>query len=726
MLNELHDLAQSLKAVQVVMASWHQHFKTCPKGTATYYVLLDSAGKAADLELIADRKRIATMRKWEVAAGVSFPAFNVLPLFEPRTEADKKAAVELRKAIISKSPPSGDVVRRRLDSLLAACNSLWVEKEPARIEKCLTTLPKDIANLLGNPPDDFRSIAELIGRACKLTADSLHQQLASILAEKIVQTPTGAADWFDALFFYSGKTAKKISLIAELADRSAFAHPANHESVQEWMNSRFQQVDQLAAPNLGQSEAGHTDAFSKPAVRLDDSFPAVRLPVLGNVILRSMSSESPCQRRYGYADSESFSVGQVSRQDMKNALEWIGDADRCEKTWCDVSSLSGASGVLFAYPSEKPESAPEIAALIAGFEDDVDLDGAKFEACAARVTTSLTELVRRQPHEVPATEVRVFVLTKPDGFRTKVMHSGRYSVERLLSSAENWNSECRNLPTMKIRQFGAVNGVKPVWSDPFVPYPAEVVSCLNTAWERAGTHTEQVPGFGIGDGLGLLLERGPVLHAIATRAIRTLVANSLSLVEALGWSHAQGMVHDAKSARKMIQKQAPLLPSIFGLLLAKLGRLKGEYMKGPPFLVGRLLSLADQLHVQYCHGVRKGKDGKAQVPPQLAGNALVSTALDSPQRAFVLVMQRIKPYYAWAQTVQGGDEVRLAKWLLGEFSRVSDRITAAIDEGHLPTSCSETAKAELLLGYLARSEKGEHGEPSTVDTNHSEASTAPA
>jgi hypothetical protein len=149
-------------------------------------------------------------------------------------------------------------------------------------------------------------------------------------------------------------------------------------------------------------------------------------------------------------------------------------------------------------------------------------------------------------------------------------------------------------------------------------------------------------------------------------------------------------------------------------------------MKGPPFLVGRLLSLADQLHVQYCHGVRKGKDGKAQVPPQLAGNALVSTALDSPQRAFVLVMQRIKPYYAWAQTVQGGDEVRLAKWLLGEFSRVSDRITAAIDEGHLPTSCSETAKAELLLGYLARSEKGEHGEPSTVDTNHSEASTAPA
>ena len=98
---------------------------------------------------------------------------------------------------------------------------------------------------------------------------------------------------------------------------------------------------------------------------------------------------------------------------------------------------------------------------------------------------------------------------------------------------------------------------------------------------------------------------------------------------------------------KKYGKQALLLPSIFGLFLAKLGRLKGDYMKGPPFLVGRLLSLADQLHVQYCHAVRKGKDGKAQVPPQLVGNALVTTAMDSPVRAVALIWQRIKPYHAW-------------------------------------------------------------------------------
>lgn len=135
---------------------------------------------------------------------------------------------------------------------------------------------------------------------------------------------------------------------------------------------------------------------------------------------------------------------------------------------------------------------------------------------------------------LPATEIRVFVLTKPDGFRTKVIISGRYSVERLLTSASDWNEHCRNVPSILIRQFGAEKGDKPSWKEPSIPYPAQVVSCLNTAWERAETHAEQVPGFGIGDGLGLLLEDGVVLNAIATRAIRTLVANTLCLVVALG------------------------------------------------------------------------------------------------------------------------------------------------------------------------------------------------
>jgi hypothetical protein len=425
-----------------------------------------------------------------------------------------------------------------------------------------------------------------------------------------------------------------------------------------------------------------------PAVRLDDAFPAVRLPVLGNVILRSMSSESPCQRRYGLADSDSCRVGQVSRQKMKNALEWIGSPDRRDRTWCDVSALAGVRTVLFAYPSKEPEIAPELAGMIGG-GDDQDDPSAQFEACALRVTASLTALA----HEAPTTEVRVFVLAKPDGFRTKVLHSRRYAVGRLLESAEQWKIGCSNLPALKIRRFGEHGGDKPFWADPLVPFPGEVIWCLGTAWERSGTHAEAVPGFGIGDGLTLLLERGVALRVTVVRAVRALLSNSASLLLALGQAHHQGLAH---SIRKSNAKQALLLPSVIGLLLWKLGREKGDYMKSPAFLVGRLLSLADQLHAQYCHSMRNN-----QVPPQLVGNALMASALERPTKAVSILAQRILPYQAWARTVQGGDEVRLPKFLLGEIGRLS----ADLDEAGLPATCGDIERAEMLLGYLARGER---------------------
>ena len=108
-----------------------------------------------------------------------------------------------------------------------------------------------------------------------------------------------------------------------------------------------------------------------------------------------------------------------------------------------------------------------------------------------------------------------------------------------------WKAGCRNLPRLKVRQFGKAKSDKPYWGDPFIPYPAEVVDCLNTTWERAGAHAEPIPGFEIADGLGLLLEHGAALQALASRAIRTIVENSFSFA-ALGRAHHRGHVHEAE------------------------------------------------------------------------------------------------------------------------------------------------------------------------------------
>ena len=528
MLNELYDLAQCLQSANVSRTSWHKHFKPCPGGTATYLTLLDIKSDVVELQRIRDRQQITSMRKWEVENGVSFPGLNVLPLYEPQGGGAKALAGTLRKSLASKSPPGAEEVAKQIELLVTRSCSLWGSKELLRINKCVTTLATGVATKLGSPPSEYFAITELILRASRLTADVLHGHLSELLVSYIARSGADAADWFDILFFHSGQKPKRVSLVLELADRSHFPYPANHSRVQAWMNLQFQTVAERQPRNTDLSVEVNPDAYANPATLRQDTFPSVRLPVLGNVILRAMSKESPCQKRYGVADSDSCPVGQLSRQQMKDALEWIGDPERRERTWCDVSSLNGVTGLLFVYPSQRREVIPELAGLIVGLDADADPDGARFEACSSRVTQTL----KGQPGQSSG-EVRVFVLTKPDGFRTKVIYSSRYAVNRLLQSADEWQRCAGNTPRVRIRQFGPKKGDKPVWVDPFTPFPAEVVTCLNTTWQRSGTHAEPIGSFGISDGLSLLLERGPTLETIVVRAMRTVVANSLNLLLAL-------------------------------------------------------------------------------------------------------------------------------------------------------------------------------------------------
>lgn len=115
-------------------------------------------------------------------------------------------------------------------------------------------------------------------------------------------------------------------------------------------------------------------------------------------------------------------------------------------------------------------------------------------------------------------------------------------------------------------------------------------------------------------------------------------------------------------------------------------------MESTPFLVGRLLSLADQLHFQYCMHVRN-----KQVPPQLIGNAIMSTALETPERALALFAQRVLPYQAWARTYSD-ENAGLIHFFLKELSETS----SALAQTNLSErQVSDADKAQMLLGYLA-------------------------
>ena len=686
MLNELFHLSESLRRSGVTLQSWHRHFKKCPQSGKAFFVELDDQGRVSNVSPITDTVIRAGLRKYEKAAGYSFPSFNVPPLLEFVIDQEKERAAKLRKTFGSKKPPEASALGEELAHLISVSTSGWKD-EIDKVSDCLSSVPQDLTAMLGEDTDEALSFVELLRRAQRTNGDALHEQLKEIAIHGIKSEPPEAAEWMDVLFFHSGKTPKKIAIVLELVDQSQFAYPANHPEVQAWVNDRLLDIEIVEEGK--QKQAVAPDAFAVEGGGMNESFPEVKMSVLGNVKLRAMSSESPCQRRYGSADARSFQVSQPARQNMKNALEWITRDERRGRTWC-VSSLGGASAMLIAYPSELPQEAPELAGLLGGVEgEQSDPDGSRFEACARRVT----ETLKGQPASSRNAELRVFVLTKPDGFRTKVLYSRRYTIQHLLDSADEWQVLCRDSPPVMIRQFGPKKGEKPIWRRPITPYPAEVVWCLNTVWQRMGTHAETAFDLQIADGLSLLLADGPVLRTVAKRAVRAITSNSLSLLLAIGQAAHQGMVH---RMGKVYSKQALLLPQILALLLHKLGKEKGTYMKSAPYLIGRLLSLADQLHVQYCCEVRNG-----QVPPQLVGNALMTPAMETPEKALALFWQRIKPYHAWAQTVHGGDEVRLAKYFLGEMGRVS----SALADTDLPIQCSDTDKVAMLLGYLARTEK---------------------
>ena len=143
--------------------------------------------------------------------------------------------------------------------------------------------------------------------------------------------------------------------------------------------------------------------------------------------------------------------------------------------------------------------------------------------------------------------------------------------------------------------------------------------------------------------------------------------------------------------------------SVMGILLSKLNIRKENYMNDVPYNIGRMLALADTIHYQYCTCVRD-----SSVPRQLIGNSLMATALSNPERALSMLAERLRIYLAWATTAKksGKNETKdkaigLAGWSLGQYGKVSSILKGK----DIPRKTTDSDRAQILLGYLAREEK---------------------
>lgn len=697
----LNELLQATNAIPNLPDTLHKSLKTLPK-YPSYKVSLDANGAIVD---VVPWDTITGLRKWQPGGnGFSTPVFSVPPLFPIFDPAlDRQAAEKTTKQAKAEWEAASKADAATWTAYFATvqerrnqCAGSWLSAKTNTIDekfrKSLGDVPAQLLALLPANDTDYAVLRVLLERLERLTPERFFPEIERQL---VAQLGNAYDEKLFRLYcaFSAAEAGKPCNLLLDVSDWDAIGdYPVTHARTTALVNALLTSANASVATTATVSP----DAYGRAAIDAEDKFADLIVPGLGKVILRAMTKDVPCQYRYGKADADSFLVGAESRARAKSALEFLVQGERKGKTW----QYRGGSLFLF-YPEEELALLTDVdVADICTFPDDEDDDSyaeaaskeATFEARAERIAIALDGKDRES--DIP---VHLIVLRKPDGHRTKLVAHHTFTMRGLRAAAQSWTAGARSCPPIAFARWGKAKGQR---NDivPETPYPYQVTNWLNTFWVRGDENQGKFKTFSPEDALTLLLTTDGTQAQMARRALRHALA---------GWSGfliAAGAREHESTVLKGADKRAAALsslPAILALLLFKSEPdiSREHIMASPAFLLGRLLALADSLHYEYCVAVRDG-----QVPRQLLGNALMATALETPEAALAMYGQRILPYQAWARTCKVGekDPKALAKTRAKYFlARLGDACSE-ICMLDLPKPASDHDKAQMILGYLAK------------------------
>lgn len=673
MLNELSQLAAALDNAAIFPKEWSPFLKPLPKVTTKnpcFHIFIDNDYNIKSVDLI-DPKVAILLRKYEPSNGNSFPGFNIQPLYRLTSEEQKKKIKEWKDV---KEPISIE----KLKEWCCKDNGNWNDKTYAKLNKCLIDIPKEFISKIDSVKSNNSDVIELIERSINLQKDNkFKEKLESYIWVKLKKSDS--IKTLLPLLVYEGDVKKdkskdtgSVSVFLDISDWQDY--PVAHNESITWLNEVL-----LSDYSYNTKNSSDLDAYGKKLDNATAKLPSVKLPLIADVKLRAMNSESPCQLRYNTIDAVSFPVGQETRKLAKGALEWLGDESREGETWGKADGRE----LIFAYPSILPDIPLKFTSMFGAYKSD------NAEARFADAAQDVIVVLKGISKDLTNLNLNVFSLKKMDKARTKVIFHRNYSAHRLVGAAKEWQTGCENIPDISIR----------VWSDkkgewnickPAIPYPLQIAKCLNRVWKMNGTTECETPVVACSKGIELLFEEKPEIFI--PHLLTVLLQNSKGLLIFLGDALNRGEIISVKG----LDSHKILIPSIIGLFLYKLNHKKEVYMNNAPFLVGRMLKLADELHALYCKEVRDNN-----LPPQLIGNTLMTAALDSPEQALSQLALRLKPYYGWARTFQKGEGAKLAGYFVGLYADTASKLA----EVKLPSRFNDADRAQVLLGYLASNPK---------------------
>jgi hypothetical protein len=697
MINELFNVADAMAAAGITPPDWHRRLKQLKKSSEKepcLRVWLTSDGRVDDVEAMPV-ELTAQLRKFEPDAGKSLPGFNVCPLFRiVKSEDEIKNAAKRMAASIVETGFSWE-------TFLANANAedFWGRTRSVLAQLKERVLPNMIKMFDGRfLPDE--TISVFLNVFGKIDIEQFRNDYAvKVMAKVMAGTlPISCVCYFvdqrkkkkeDA---DSNASIPKPQVFIDVKDYKDF--PLSHPKSIARLNDLLL-AGNAAAPFSKNSDGA--DAFGRSVSGVSEKFPEVKTPVLGSVILRSQVKTIPAQVRYDLCDFETFPVGVETRKRIKAALEWISDNERNGDTF----GVAGDKELLFAFPGKLPQSKLPLASLfgVRRAQENMALQEEKFERLAETVIAQLKGLGTSVANDA---DLNIFSLRKMDKARTKVVYYRNISVALLERASRDWHCGFQNLPCIGISDWSKEkngNGRNfPVPVQFETIFPLHLHKILNTVWtsdkdNRNGAKQSAVKFLEPSDGLRLLLdppEKSFALH-ITERFL----------------NHAQ--IYFAVLCRAKGRNEIASLPDkssyigILGLLLFKLGKMKGNYMNESAYQLGRFLRVADEIHRLYCEVVRKKKDNTPDLPPELCGSSLLTSMLEAPARTLDQLAMRSAPYVKWARAYHGDEKGKLVHYWMRQWSQIAD----ALHEATWPSRPSPEERSQVFLGYLSSFQKTE-------------------
>jgi len=455
-------------------------------------------------------------------------------------------------------------------------------------------------------------------------------------------------------------------------------------------------IDDRRNTTKGHNAKGAVDAFGEFLSSSDDAekMPEVKLPgKVAGTKLRSMSHEIPCQTRYGLIGPASYPIASPVRMQAKSSLEWVSDRAREGATW----SMASQSEIVFAYPRRMPSVPPMLARMLGnGLKVD-----ARFAECAKQTLDALRGLSNEKSDDV---QIEVFAIRQADKARRKVVFYREYSEVKLRKAVQDWIAGSSNLPTIELKRWPDKDKVNvgantakthPEFCQFCAPYPLSVIPIVNSVWSsdslskltprfREQKSSESLPIF---DAIELLLDCGEN-PCLVDHLLSGILQNGANMLVSVANSSRRNEVISSGSLAHYVQHALPII----GILLYKLSIRKEKYMTETPYMLGKMLNLADGLHRLWCECVKTNDP----LPPVLLGSSLYASVSRSPIQGLSALGDRLRVYRAWAATFQG-EKAGLARWFIKELSHVSE----SIHSGGIPQRMSDADKAQMLLGYLS-------------------------